>query len=359
MLTDIFLNRYADVPLWSTFEERDRRFLVQAFRIIEERAYPYFILGEISSDAKQKWKIIHDLLSTELGLKELSQRYYSYDKNFNGRLTTINGFFEWNYVCQKFVLATYHEPIPANGFMKERISFFEIALREFYRDVQESNRELPKKVADWKTKNTIQPFRSNRTLRIPNQQDRSISSPVEVENRLLNERYTSIVEEFNARIRQAGYPLHYHNGFIQISEDELLISEIEQPFWNVVSDSTWKNVDVDMKEAVDCRDTGRRDPAFYAARALESTVKIISDQKGWTHGREKSVHNYLDNLGSTKAGSLIESWEKQNLKEFFTNIRNPIAHGPGSAEMPELTPAQTDWAIETCMVWIKALIKRM
>ena len=45
MLTDIFLNRYTDVPLWTAFEERDRRFLVQAFRIIEEQVYPYFAMG--------------------------------------------------------------------------------------------------------------------------------------------------------------------------------------------------------------------------------------------------------------------------------------------------------------------------
>ena len=79
MLTDIFLNRYANVPLWATFEERDRRFLVQAFRIIEEQVYPYFRDGNIVEFAKRKWETIHHRLSTELGLKELSQRYYSYE----------------------------------------------------------------------------------------------------------------------------------------------------------------------------------------------------------------------------------------------------------------------------------------
>ena len=37
MLTDIFSNRYLDLPLWTEFEERDGKFLVQAFRIIEGR----------------------------------------------------------------------------------------------------------------------------------------------------------------------------------------------------------------------------------------------------------------------------------------------------------------------------------
>lgn len=63
--------------------------------------------------------------------------------------------------------------------------------------------------------------------------------------------------------------------------------QVETPFWSTVSDKTWMNVDTDMKEALDLRDSDGPDPAFYAARALESTVKIISDRKGWTTGKEK------------------------------------------------------------------------
>jgi hypothetical protein len=74
-----------------------------------------------------------------------------------------------------------------------------------------------------------------------------------------------------------------------------------------VSDSPWENVDVDMKEAIDRRDNGDRDPAFYAARALESTIKIISDTKGWIHGGEKGAHNYIDNLASKRAGRLLKT----------------------------------------------------
>lgn len=39
---------------------------------------------------------------------------------------------------------------------------------------------------------------------------------------------------------------------------------------------------MDVTEAIDRRDTGRRDPSFSAAKALESTIKIVSDEKGWT-----------------------------------------------------------------------------
>ena len=188
--------------------------------------------------------------------------------------------------------------------------------------------------------------------------DRNMNWPQE-SNRILNQRYRSAVEEFNTRIRQARYPLSYHNGIVQITHDELIAAKIEQPFWDVTSDPTWKNVDIDMKEALDRRDGGQRDSAFYAMRALEGTIKIVSDNKGWTHGGERGAHNYIDNLGSAKNGAYISNWEKQGLKHLFSEVRNPVAHAPGSTEVPELTPAQTDWVIETCMAWVKSLIQRM
>ena len=356
MLTDIFSNRYGSISLWATFEETDRRFLVQAFRIIEEQVYPYYVDGNISQTAKQKWERIHSRMSMELGLKELSPRYYSYQSTFNGRPHTRSGFFEWNFVCEKFVYANFDGTMPADHFMKERISFFEIAFREFYEDVQKSNDELPNRILDWRVRSVGRPRRG---LTVPKTQVESDISWPELQNNRLNERYRSAVEELNARMRHAGYPLQFHNGFFQIAKDEFVASEIEQPFWSAVADPVWKNVDIDIKEAVHRRDTGQRDPAFYAARALESAIKIISDQKGWTHGGEKGAHNYLDNLGGAKNGAFVASWEKKALKEFFSAVRNPFAHAPGSADMPELTPIQTDCTIELCMAWIKSLIKRM
>ena len=36
-----------------------------------------------------------------------------------------------------------------------------------------------------------------------------------------------------------------------------------------------------------------------------------------------------------------------------------VGHGPGDEPMPELSPQQTDWAIEFCMSWTKSLIKQL
>ena len=152
-------------------------------------------------------------------------------------------------------------------------------------------------------------------------------------NQQLNENFVKSVDELNTRFRQAGCKLHYHNGFIQLSEDALFLREAEQPFWHLVADELWKNVDTDMKEAIDRRDGDVRDPVFYAARALESTIKIISDQMGWTHGGEKGAHNYIDNLGKKTSG-FVERWEADSLKNISPRSGIHLATGPEAQKCP-------------------------
>lgn len=123
-----------------------------------------------------------------------------------------------------------------------------------------------------------------------------------------------------------------------------------------MSGDEWRNVDIDMKEAIDRRDSGGRDSPLYALKALESAIKIVSDQKGWTVGTEKGAANYIDNLVGIKNGRFIEVWEGEALKTLFTVVRNPHGHGPGNKEMPALTLNQQTWVIENAMSWIKSLL---
>ena len=60
--------------------------------------------------------------------------------------------------------------------------------------------------------------------------------------------------------------------------------------------------------------------------------------------KERGAHNYIDNL---KGGQLIETWEADALKAIFTNVRNPLGHGPGADTMPSLNDHQTNWASKT------------
>jgi hypothetical protein len=167
------------------------------------------------------------------------------------------------------------------------------------------------------------------------------------------------IEELNRRFSGAKVPFEYHNGIIQRVDDRLTSEQIETPFWALVTDPIWKNVDTDMKEAIDRRDAGKPDASFHALKSLESTIRILSDQLGRTRGVEKGAAEYIDNLVSAQPRRFIEVWEATLLKEIFRNLRNPMGHGSGTAPALSLTSQQSTFVIELAMSWIKSLVRRM
>jgi hypothetical protein len=346
MLIDIFARRYENKPLRDSFESRDSRLLVQAFRILSEDMFPYYREGKECPIGVAFWSDLHNNLSREFGVKELSQVWFSYTTKWNGNDHVHTHKNTMATVCENWLAR------PVSGapdvHIKERLSLIELGFRA-------KNDEITAMNASAVTESErLMAALSKSALRVPG----DVIEGARKRREAKAAAFRTNVDELNTRFRQAGYPLNYHNGYIQISTDDLVQDEIEAPFWNLVADPSWSNVDLDMKEAIDLRDTDGRDPAFYAARALESTIKIVSDLKGWTHGGEKGAHNYIENLASRKNG-FITSWEGNSLKEFFTHVRNPFGHGAGSSQMPSLSRPQTEWAIEYSMSWIKNLIRRL
>lgn len=350
MLTDIFAYRYLETPIWNTFDENSRRLLVQGFRIVSEQVFRYYDFnGNASSESKEKWNSLNKQLAMELGLKDLSPTVYGF---YNPQKKWVGGTYSELSVCENFVCADFDGSVSADQFIKERLSFIEIAFRLRDAEIDAINANLPKALREASIQTKQVPTRG---IRIPGDRVEAVLA----RNKTLNDQFEASCNELNQRFKQGRMKLHYHNGFIQIAEDALTTEEIEQPFWNLVKDQVWQNVDHDMKEALDLRDSNGRDPAWYAAKALESTIKIISDEKGWSRGKERGAVNYVDNLRSKANGEFINGWERESLAEYFSNVRNPFGHGAGSDKMPELSASQTDWAIEFCMIWIKNLIKRM
>lgn len=345
MLTDIFAYRYAQPVMWDTFYEEHRRLLVQGYQLLNDLR-PYYVDGKEDKRGKEFWTQIHELLARELGLRELSPSY----TGFYNQQNQWQGFHKTAMqMCETWMLVPYEGKISADRYVKERISLVEIGFRQHESFLAELNARLAENIAIAEGFDRIA---GGGSLRIPGKS----ADAVRAANVSLNTKFQMAMNELNARFRQANCQLQYHNGFIQISEDETVAQEIEAPFWTLVAQPKWHNVDHDMKEAIDLRDTGGRDPALYAARSLESTIKIISGEKQLTRGTEKGAANYIDNLRGAK---LIEVWEMEALKHFFTKVRNPLGHGPGDAPMPSLAEHQTSWAIENSMIWIKSLIRRM
>ena len=351
MLTDIFAYRYLDQPIWPKYTETEQRLLNQCLGIVKD-ALPYWNDGKEDEKNKQKWKSLHDRLARELGVDELSQRYYSYSqKNMLGQDLPVSGWFTWDHVCSQFVTAKFSDQTDPDQFIKQRVSFIEMALRLRGEEVNAANANLPIALQQA----AIRDATVRAGPRIPG----NAVDGVRAWNATMNSTYQSQVNELNERFRRARAPLTYHNGFIQFALDQRIEELVAKPFWDLVADAKWKNVDIDMKEALDRRDSNDKDPAIFAAKALESAIKIVSKERRSTRGTENGAAQYVDNLVSKENGGFISPWEGDMLKDYFRKVRNSLGHGPGSEPMPTLSLPQTDWAIESAMSWIRTLIRRL
>jgi hypothetical protein len=337
MLTDIFANRYDGVTVRRDFLARDEALMVQMFALLREDVAPRD--GVPEQEVLDFWAALKKRLSREFGVPSLSDRVTLAGR----RLPASQSCCDWMFMKPGALE-------PADSYIKKRLSLIELGFRLREEALAEKGRRLPA-ASDASIARLRGPTATTDAAKI------AAFMVADIDRASAN--FRAAVEELNARLRQAGYPLHYHNGLLQFSEDKAIEAHVEAPFWKLVAAAKWANVDHDMKEAIDLRDTMRRDPAWYAARALESTIKIISAEKGWTTGNEKGAHNHIDNLVSKGNGRFIEVWEADQLKGFFTAVRNQFGHGPGPAAMPSLTPPQTDWVIALSMAWIRSLIVRM
>jgi len=338
--------------MFASVGQKESALFVQAYRIVNEQIWKYYGYDKkVDDSVKAIWTGIHDRLSMEIGVKELSPKFYSYQTEWMGKPYTNSGWNDMNFVVEQWLNLKFADNLDPDTFVKRRLSFVELAFRTREEQVAQANAEFPKRMAEAE----IQDKMPRRAMTLPGSRAKSVRAM----NDNMNMTFAANVAELNERLKQAGMPLHYHNGFLQITQDEQLQIQVEQPFWMLVKDAQWKNVSIDMAEAVDRRDTAGRDPSFYAAKALESTIKIICDIKKWTTGDEKGVSDFLNHLESKVNGAFIESWERQSIQRFYSDVRNDLGHGPGSKVMPNLTPQQIDQTIEFCMSWVKSLIKRL
>jgi hypothetical protein len=125
------------------------------------------------------------------------------------------------------------------------------------------------------------------------------SGRIPVDGSIVKPVMTEAIKELKARLRANHTGLDYTNSLLHLASDELTTERIAAPFWEIVTDPKWAVVDQEMKEAFDRLDHGHDDAFTHATDALESTIKIISDEKGWTRGNETGAAGYIDNLVST------------------------------------------------------------
>lgn len=360
MLTDAFFRRYEDVTLFPSFTERERRFLGQASQIITDDLFPRnkTRYKEEKDDPSYKGQeVAHNKLARELGLDYLIAPTFLHSwtaPNGNKMSQTFPRLMENR--TKQYLTAPISETASPELFVKFRVSLVELCFQS--RAAQLDSRrttlqyQLGHSASDMNA--AIQLYNALQPLGVSwqSKEKREIESG--------QVAFDAAVHELNERFRQARIPLSYHNNLIQVSDDALLATTLERPFWSLVAGAKWASVDQLMKEAIDRRDRGERDSVTPAMQALESVIKIISGEKGWNNGQERGAAHYINNLVKEREGvRFIAVWEKDALFKLFDDIRNHFGHGPGAAPVPTLRSEQTDWAIDAAMGWIKSLVRRV
>jgi hypothetical protein len=99
------------------------------------------------------------------------------------------------------------------------------------------------------------------------------------------------IEEVNERFRRAGFGYRYAGRKIIRVDSELVHQEVTLPALQLLSDPRFKGADDEFRAAHDHYKAGEyKDCAVDALNALESTMKIVRDLKGWAfqHGARSS-----------------------------------------------------------------------
>jgi hypothetical protein len=341
MLTDIFADRYADVEITYSSYQSAIRFMTQVSRMITDQIFPLYEGETDTSENSTVLKAIHSSLSMELGSDQLTPRS-GYAGLFTIRQQTTN-----------FFKPSFEDDENFNNFLLERLSFVELAFREFEKITSKRNSALM--ATHLKLAEDGKLMKLGNAFGIPMLQEGYAVD----QSKINDERLQQNIHELSERFKRAGLALTYSSGYIQISDDELLEEQVKKPFWSAISNPKWLNVALDIHEAIDRRDNRRPEAALSAAKALESAIKIIAHDRNATTGKERGAINFIEALAADRGGNLISTWEANVLKNFFGEVRNKLGHGAGPNEATVLSKQQDDWAIEPCMSWIKSLINRL
>lgn len=346
MITDTFMHRYDEFDSIKI----PNKFFVQIFNLLSDYNVGIRKAFERIEDYKySEWvneyirliSVSIDKFCNELGYADLNKpEYPSLEREFSTQEALEN------YI--------YDTTVPAI----EKISLIEILLRDIEKHLGNEVKFLEEHIPKYQiSADEIERKSQEEQVNYYNKGAESLRKALP----LLNEKKTALnllQITVDKRLKNSKVPLVYHNGYFQKSTDDLIEKKISEPFWNLISDPIYKNVEEDMLEALHRYDTSGVDPAFYAAKSLESMIKIVCANKGLCSGREKGAADYINHLNSKKNGSILNNHEKEELLSMFRIRNSHGGHGAGAEDKMVLTSQQARRFIDSCMVWIFSLSRR-
>lgn len=91
--------------------------MVQGFRLCFEQVFPFWVDGKESPASKAAIQLVHDRLTMELGLSELSPKYYSYQTTWNSNPHTMTGTYTLDFICENRLCRPYDNSVPVSRIL--------------------------------------------------------------------------------------------------------------------------------------------------------------------------------------------------------------------------------------------------
>jgi hypothetical protein len=153
---------------------------------------------------------------------------------------------------------------------------------------------------------------------------------------------TDAVAELNERFRRAGFGYRYENGRIFRIDNELTHREIIRPALQLLADPRFEGADEEFRAAHDHYKAGEyKDCAVDALNALESTMKVICDLKGWSYPQGARSSDFLKVL---RREGLFPEFADQSFDQLLATLKSGLptlrneTGGHGQAAAPVNVP---------------------
>ena len=339
MITNIFQSK----GIASELNKPANALFIQLMSIIKENSIAFIEKVDeykYSDTADEYVRIIsHSMkeLCIELGIRTLDKPEY---KNFAGG-------FDAHRIFQNYI---FDETID----FKQKISLLEIIFRKSEDHLMKEIRYIEDNIPIYKEKSQqLKALSRDKKVNYYNIDEEKLKK-AEKQLSCKKKALDAIRQEINYRLKKHKVPLTYHNGFFHKDTAPLIEDRLIAPLWQLLSDVKYKNVETELLDAFNLYEKRGRDPALYAAKALESMIKITCKEQQISKGTETTANHYVITLYNHR---IIIDHEKEELTSMF-RIRNSHAHGSGDEIIPQLTMEQELRFLHSCMIWIYTLSKR-
>jgi uncharacterized protein DUF7014/AbiJ-like protein len=144
------------------------------------------------------------------------------------------------------------------------------------------------------------------------------------------------VAELNERLRRAGFGYRYEQGKLFRIDNELMHQEVTRPALQLLTDPRFKGADEEFRAAHDHYKAGEyKDCAVDALNALESTMKVICELKGWSYAQGARSSDLLKVL---RREGLFPEFADQSFDQLIATLKSGLptlrnetgGHGQGA-----------------------------